>query len=171
MSPTSPSDDAAFDEDVVYDGGGHEDWPEELGGHDDAGSVAEAYGSAYATYLDARQRLTIQGGQGLLAICCPRRWTSRLIHFSINFDLNWTRKRARQRPWKREEEGQGQGRPTCFAILPRPVSSLRPAWPLGSQLPSERQRQLLTKQQSRQLHAGPTGRDRIVPRAAWLGSP
>ena len=49
-------EDTAFDEDAVYYGYDDEPPEEHEGFDEDASSMAEAYDSAYATYMDARQR-------------------------------------------------------------------------------------------------------------------
>lgn len=49
-------EDAAFDDEAIYYGG-EDEFNDDYDGYDeDAASMAEAYDSAYATYMDARQR-------------------------------------------------------------------------------------------------------------------
>ena len=49
-------EDAAFDDEAIYYGGEDELNDDYDGYEEDAASMAEAYDSAYATYMDARQR-------------------------------------------------------------------------------------------------------------------
>ena len=167
-------EETAFDEDAVYFGGDDDPNDDLEGFEDDPSQLAEAYDSAYATYVDARQRFNqLKLARSYLpAVALTDGQTSTSPTSSTS-----TGKGRKKRPWERQGQAQGQGikcdpvstllwwqeRSQGPSESQHDLPSLWTGGPLGGQLPSEPQRKFITEQQeaSTKLHDqgrnGPAG--------------